>query len=112
METAKDLDLNDDFGEEDFRSQFGLDQIDDPGEKAKRRDALKDNEEIVKWVNKAYAKGDITWYDKINDMADLTKDEFVKEKTGLHKQYGRGLLRRPDGPEGRDERSEKYFDKF
>ena len=60
MVTAKDLDPNDNLGEEDFRSQFGLDQIDDPGEKAKRREALKDNEEIVKWVNKAYVKGELT----------------------------------------------------
>eukprot|EP00091_Calanus_sinicus_P019505 TRINITY_DN4921_c0_g1_i1.p1 TRINITY_DN4921_c0_g1~~TRINITY_DN4921_c0_g1_i1.p1 ORF type:complete len:544 (-),score=125.89 TRINITY_DN4921_c0_g1_i1:96-1598(-) len=114
METAADFDPseNDDIGEDDFRSQFGLDQIDDPGQKAEERKALKENEEIVKWVNKEYVEGKVDWYDRLNDMADLTDEEFVKEKTGLRmrRRFGRGLLLMAD--DDRDERSEKCFDQF
>ena len=118
MNIARDRDLNDlthmntYLDEDDFESEFGLEHIDDPHEKEKRSEALKENEEIVRRQNVAYANGEKTWYDKMNEFDDLTKDEFVKEKTGLHTEYGRGLLLMPDGPEGRDARSEKYFDKF
>ena len=56
--------------EEDFLSEFGLDNISNPGEKAKRRKALKENEEIIKRENVAFANGEKTWFDKMNEFDD------------------------------------------
>merc|ERR1712123_76108 len=110
--SMRNYDPANDLGEDDFRSQFGLDPITDPKLKAKRFKALKQHEEIIKKQNLQYDNGVKPWFDKLNDFADLTDEEIVKAKTGLNPSdgYGRGLILH--GPEMRDNRSEKHFDTF
>jgi len=112
--SMRNYDPTNDLGEDDFRSQFGLDPITDPKLKAKRFKALKQHEEIIKKQNLQYDNGVKPWFDKLNEFSDLTDEEFVKAKTGLNPSpsdgYGRGLILH--GPEMRDNRSEKYFDTF
>merc|ERR1711955_107907 len=57
--------------------------VDDPEEAALMEEALKENEEIVKEANEAYANGDQTWFDEVNEFDDLPEDEFIAEHTGL-----------------------------
>jgi len=98
---------------DDFEDYFGLDHVTDPEEKKRREEALKENEEKVKEVNEAYEKGESSWWDEINEMADLPEDEFEAEHTGLvddsERTYARGLI---DSPMEYDEASERYFDTF
>ena len=61
---------------DDFEDYFGLDHVTDLEEKKRREEALKENEEKVKEVNEAYEKGESSWWDEINEMADLPEDEF------------------------------------
>ena len=68
---------------EEFLEDFGLDEVDDPEEAALMEEALEENEEIVKEANEAFANGDQTWYDEINEFDDLPEDEFIAEHTGL-----------------------------
>jgi len=106
-----DLDLNDNLNEDDFLDEFGLPVITGDLEKERRQIALKDNEEIVKRQNIDFINGKKLWWDKIDKMSDLPEDEFVREKTGVRRDYSRGIL--PcTGSDCHDERSEKYFDKF
>jgi len=111
-----EMDDEDNYDEDMFEQEFGLDPITDPEEKEKREEALWENEEIVKEENEEYLSGNKTWFDKINDFADLPEDEFEKEKTGELKppgvrSFGRGLLH-PPASERIDEASERYFNKF
>merc|ERR1712061_345244 len=78
-----DLDPEDDLDEDQFETEFGLDPVTDPAEKAKRKTALKDSEAEVKKENKKYQNGKADWYEQINEFSDLPEDEFEKEKTGL-----------------------------
>jgi len=99
---------------EEFLEDFGLDAVDDPEEAALMEEALKENEEIVKEANEAYANGDQTWYDEVNEFDDLPEDEFIAEHTGLLMNFtgftrGMGLL---NIPIPYDEASERYFDQF
>ena len=48
-----DMDDEDKYNEDEFEQEFGLDPITDPEEKEKRKEALRENEEIVKKENKA-----------------------------------------------------------
>jgi len=111
-----DIDDEDNLDEDDFEAEFGLDPITDPEEKEKREEALWENEELVKEENEEYLEGKKTWFDKINDFADLPEDEFESEKTGEltppgSRSFGLGLIHPPES-ERRDEASERYFDKF
>merc|ERR1712123_460223 len=94
--SMRNYDPTNDLGEDDFRSQFGLDPITDPKLKAKRFKALKQHEEIIKKQNLQYDNGVKPWFDKLNEFSDLTDEEFVKAKTGLNPSpsdgYGRGLI--------------------
>jgi len=98
---------------EEFLEDFGLDEVDDPKEMAAMQEALAENEEVVKEANEAYANGEQTWFDEINDFDDEPIDEFMAEHTGLltNFTYGfaKGLL---DIPIEYDEASERYFDQF
>ena len=102
----------DDIDEKEFEEYFHLDPVDDPEEFKRRSDALKANEATIKKTNKEYEAGEKTWFDKLNDFADLPEDEFAAEKTGANDIVsGRGLLA-PSEEEREDEESERYFDTF
>jgi len=110
-----DLDLLDDIDEKEFEEYFGLDPVEDPEEFQRREAALRKNEEEIKKVNKEFLEGENTWFDGINEFANLPEDEFLQQKTGAVINstiiMGRGLLEPP--PEGReDQESERYFDQF
>jgi len=110
MMNGLDLDPNEDLNDDEFRAKFGLRRIRSPRLKAKREKALRRHEAIIKKQNVAYAQGRKTWYERVNDFADLTDKERTAQKTGLRqpKGRGRGLIQHTDI----DERSERYFDKF
>ena len=110
----EDMDAEDNLNEDDFEREFGLDLVTDPEEKEKRKEALEENEELIKEENEEFLNGKKTWWDKINDFADLPEDEFEEEKTGEllpAEAHGRGLIH-PKESERTDEASEKYFDRF
>ena len=75
---------------------------------------MKENEELVKEINKEYLAGNDSYYEKINPLSDLPNDEFEKQKTGLklyeedRKEYSRGLIRE----KFTDSESEAYFDRL
>jgi len=97
--------------EKEFEEFFHLDPVEDEQEFQRRQDALAAQEEEIRKVNDEYANGESSWFETLNDFADLPEDEFVKEKTGMHMEYATGMLQ--PLPEQRvDEQSEKYFDQF
>merc|ERR1719414_1336264 len=107
---ADDIDPEDNVDEEQFVKDFNLPEVTDPEEKARRQAALKANEALIKEENEAYIRGEKTWFDAVNKFADLPKDEFEREKTGLktrqdYRSYGRGLLQ-PVGADRLDFASE------
>ena len=107
-----DLDPMDDIDEKEFEEYFNLDPVNDPEELKRRSDALKANEDIIKETNKEFEAGEKTWFDKMNEFADLTEEEFLQEKTGSNDIVeGRGLISPPE-EERLDEESERYFDTF
>merc|ERR1712004_825233 len=66
--------------------------------------------------NEAYSRGEKTWFDAVNEFADLPEDEFEAEKTGDqtppdYRTFGRGLLE-PTGADRVDFASEQYFAEF
>merc|ERR1712042_319882 len=67
----------------------------------------------IKENNEKYMEGLVSWWDQVNEFADLPLDEFEQQKTGATdgSSYGRGLLQ-PSEEERVDERSERYFDTF
>jgi len=99
---------------EEFLEDFGLDEVDDPEEMAAMAEALAENEEMIKEANEAYANGEQTWFDEVNEFDDEPEDEFIAEHTGILTNFttdgfGRGIL---DIPIEYDEASERYFDQF
>merc|ERR1712142_42531 len=99
---------------EEFLEDFGLDEVDDPEEMAAMAEALAENEEMIKEANEAYANGEQTWFDEVNEFDDEPEDEFIAEHTGgltnfTIEEMGKGLL---DIPMEYDEASERYFDQF
>ena len=110
-----DIDPEDNVDEDQFVKDFDLPEVTDPEEKARRQAALKANEALIKEENEAYSRGEKTWFDAVNEFADLPEDEFEAEKTGDqsppdYRTYGRGLLeptgQLSDGP------SYPYFPTF
>ena len=91
---ADEIDPEDNVDEDQFEIDFNLPKVTDPEEKARRQAALKANEALIKEENEAYSKGERTWFDAVNEFADLPEDEFEAEKTGdvVPPGYGRGLL--------------------
>merc|ERR1711973_51076 len=108
-----DLEPLDDIDEKEFEEYFHLDPVDDPEEFEKRSKALKENEKEIKKINDEYENGDITWFDGMNEFADLTEDEFLEEKTGATSNItmGRGVLD-PLPEERVDQESERYFEQL
>jgi len=101
---------------EEFLEDFGLDEVDDPEEMAAMAEALEENEEMIKEANEAYANGEQTWFDEVNEFDDEPEDEFLAKHTGGLTNFtmeemgmGKGLL---DIPMEYDEASERYFDQF
>jgi len=110
---ADEIDPEDNVDEDQFEIDFNLPKVTDPEEKARRQAALKANEALIKEENEAYSKGERTWFDAVNEFADLPEDEFEAEKTGdkTPPGYGRGLLE-PTGADRVDFASEQYFANF
>ena len=63
-----EMDDEDNYDEDSFEQEFGLDPITDPEEKERREEALWENEEIVKEENEDYLSGKKTWFDKVNEF--------------------------------------------
>ena len=106
------MDAFDTLNEEEFEKDFGIEPAEDPEEEAKRAEALDKNEEDVKKANEKFMEGEQTWWEAINEFANLPEDEFEANHTGLFKnatEYARGLLRIPVPI---DEASERYLDQF
>ena len=111
LAASLDLDPEDNLNEEEFEEYFHLEPVDDPVEELKREEALVENENIIKETNQKFLDGEITWWDGVNEFADLPEDEFEAEKTGAVIPKGRGLLE--PLPEQRvDANSEAYFASF
>jgi|ERR1711915_415395 len=100
-----------DMDEKEFEEFYHLDPVEDEQEFQRRQDALAANEEKIRKVNEKYANGESRWFASLNDFANLPEDEFLKQKTGIHVEYGRGLLQQPHEKKV-DMESEKYFDQF
>ena len=107
-DSPDEMDINDELSEEAFEALFGETPITDPVELEKHRQALAEEEEEVKSVNKEYLEGKKTWYEKIDEFSDLPFDEFEARRTGLIDGYSRGLI---DSDE-MDPESERYFDSY
>merc|ERR1719192_2080353 len=108
-----DLDPEDELNEDQFEEYFHLEPVTDPEEHERREEALKENEALIKENNEKYMEGIVSWWDAVNEFADLPTDEFEEQKTGATDGvfFGRGLLQ-PSEEERVDERSERYFDRF
>jgi len=111
--SVADLDPEDNLNEDEFEEYFHLPLVTDPEEHERREEALKENEALIKENNEKYMEGIVSWWDAVNEFADLPADEFEEQKTGATDGvfYGRGLLQ-PSEEERVDERSERYFDRF
>jgi len=97
--------------EDEFLEVFNLPPIDDPEEKRRRAETLKENEQEVLENNEAFLAGNKTWWDEINEFSDLTDDQFEANHTGAFddQEYARGLF---DIPPPYDEESERFFDEY
>merc|ERR1719266_2471713 len=110
--SVADLDPEDNLNEDEFEEYFHLPLVTDPEEHERREEALKENEALIKENNEKYMEGIVSWWDAVNEFADLPTDEFEQQKTGVSNGlYGRGLLQ-PSEEDRLDERSERYFDRF
>merc|ERR1719233_1986187 len=111
--SVADLDPEDNLNEDEFEEYFHLPVVTDPEEHERREEALKENEALIKENNEKYMEGIVSWWDAVNEFADLPTDEFEQQKTGASNGslYGRGLLQ-PSEEDRIDERSERYFDRF
>ena len=91
---AEDLDPYENVNEDEFEAMFDLAPADDPEEEARRAEALKENEAKIKEENELFSEGKRTWFDAVNEFANLPEDEFEAEKTGEVDPpgFGRGLL--------------------
>jgi hypothetical protein len=113
-----DLDPLDNINEHEFEQIFHVSPAADPQEEKLREKVLEENEAIVKDNNADFESGRKTWFDAINEFANLPPEEFETQKTGAidptstgRKGYARGLL--PPLPEDAyDEESERHFDQF
>ena len=68
-----DLDPLDNLNEDEFEQEFHLDPVIDPEEKLRREEALVENENLIKETNQEYLDGEISWWDEVNEFADLPK---------------------------------------
>ena len=95
---AADIDPLNSIGEEEFEDVFDLPHVTDPVEKARREAALRENEESIKKENEEFNAGNSTWFEAVNEFANLPEDEFEAQKTGAeqpagaNRGFGRGLI--------------------
>ena len=91
---ADEIDYYENINEEEFEALFDLTPADDPEEEARRAEALKQNEALIKEENELYSEGNRTWFDAVNEFANLPADEFEAEKTGDAEPpaFARGLI--------------------
>merc|ERR1719378_767407 len=80
-----DLDPLDGLDEQEFEEYFHLDPVTDEAELARREAALAAHEAEIKEVNQEYEAGQVSWFDGVNEFADLPDDEFLSQKTGAVK---------------------------
>jgi len=107
-----EIDDYENINEEEFEALFDLTPADDPEEEARRAEALKQNEALIKEENKLYSEGNRTWFDAVNEFSNLPADEFEAEKTGdAPPAFARGLIE-PTGLDRVDFASEQYFANF
>merc|ERR1711872_354648 len=100
-----------DMNEKQFEELFHLDPVTDAKELKRRQEALSQQEKEIKTVNAEYKKGESSFFEAQNEFSDLPEDEFCKQKTGMHMDFGTGMLQ--PLPEQRvDEASEIYFNQF
>merc|ERR1719193_110120 len=107
-----DLDPLDGLDEQEVEEYFHLEKVTDEAELARREAALSAHEAEIKEVNQEYEAGEVSWFDGVNEFADLPDDEFLSQKTGAvmpEEEFGRGLLE-PSADQVEDERSERYFE--
>merc|ERR1719193_2114435 len=76
-----DLDPLDGLDEQEFEEYFHLDKVTDEAELARREAALSAHEAEIKEVNQEYEAGEVSWFDGVNEFADLPDDEFLSQKT-------------------------------
>ena len=91
---ADEIDYYQNINEEEFEALFDLTPADDPEEEARRAEASKENEALIKEENELYSEGNRTWFDAVNEFANLPADEFEAEKTGDAEPpaFARGLI--------------------
>merc|ERR1719309_694011 len=77
-----DLDPLDGLDEQEFEEYFHLEKVTDEAELARREAALSAHEAEIKEVNQEYEAGEVSWFDGVNEFADLPDDEFLSQKTG------------------------------
>ena len=94
-----DLDPNVGLTEKEFEDYFHVPPAEDPEEENNRAEALRQNQEYIREINKKYEEGEITWFDKVNEYSNLPDDEADAEMTGLS----------DDDPLEVDPESEMYF---
>ena len=99
---AREFDPNVELSEDEFLEVFHLPPINNITEKQKRAKTLKEHQEQVLEINKAYLAGNITWFEETNEFSDLPDDEFVATYTGL---IG-------DSEEDIDLESERFYESY
>jgi len=105
-----DLDPLDEISEEEFEDYFHVSPPTDPEEMEKRKEALSEHEKEIHEINEEFETGEISWYDAVNEYADLPDGEFVHDHTGAITNFteGRGLLN-PLPSQVVDPASEAFF---
>ena len=96
------VDDMDDISLDEFETHFGHEHVTDPDEKARREAALKEHQDVVRRANEAYARGEQTWYDEVNEFSDIPDDEFIATHTGA---WSTANLTE-------DEASERFYDGY
>ena len=96
------VDDMDEISLDEFETHFGHEHVTDPEEKARREAALKEHQDVVRRTNEAYARGEQTWYDEVNEFSDIPDDDFIATHTGA----------RPLANSTEDEASERFFDAY
>merc|ERR1711915_26655 len=109
----------DEISEESYENIFDVPPaVDSNGninatEEKARSEALKKNEERIHNDNIKFEKGEITWFDGLNEHSNVPDDELL-EVTGdlnMPPKFMRGDFDAPED-EQYDEESERYFDQF
>ena len=96
------VDDMDEISLDEFETHFGHEHVTDPEEKARREAALMEHQDVVRRANEAYARGEQTWYDEVNEFSDIPDDDFIATHTGA----------RPLANSTEEEASERFFDAY